>query len=212
MTFFIKSVKVIKVKQGKEGINLFKKKISAIITVISIMSIGAPTAVYSSTVGDNVAKVVDVEAVTQEKTNWCWAASTKCISDYLGGKGLSQSAIVKSVKGSIVDKGASDAEIQEALENDGINTTYKHGKLSYSRLRTDIINDKPIEAVISWKKGGAHAIVLYGYSGRTTDSTNLVYYMNPGKDSTKFNIQEYNSFCDNNKFSWRSSFYDNTAE
>ncbi|MGL5354676.1 MAG: papain-like cysteine protease family protein [Clostridium sp.] len=150
---------------------------------------------------------LNINGEVQEKTNWCWSATTKSVSDYLGGAGLSQTQIVTSVKGSAINEGASPTEQKTALNKDGINTTYVNGRISYDSIKNMISGwYSPILAHIAWTSGGAHAVVIYGY---TEGAYNYISYMDPWGPNSRWNSCDVYYFNGNNSFSWARTYYQN---
>lgn len=182
---------------------MFDKLKKSILGTLCILLL-SPTIAYA-----DVLKL-DIDGVVQQKTNWCWAASAKSVSDYLGGNGLSQTKIVTNVKGSAINEGASPSEQKKALTTDGISTTYTNGTISYSKIKTMIEGwYSPILAHIAWTDGGAHAVVIYGYDD---DDDDCVTYMDPWGSNSRWNYTSIDDFKDNDDFSWVRTYYNNTEE
>lgn len=120
---------------------------------------------------------VEIAAVKQEKTNWCWAACASSILNYYGKK-VSQTDFVKKVKGNVVDEGATDSAVQSGLENWGVNGKLLADYILYSTVCSQITSDKPIYAGWSWTSGGGHAVVICGFTNTTTNP-NKITYMDP---------------------------------
>lgn len=122
---------------------------------------------------------VSINGVTQEKTNWCWAACSQSILSYFGTS-VTQTAFVNYVKNSTTAPNltATDAEAKSGLSHWGVSSTQTTSYLSFSTIISEIYNNnRPIYAGWSWTAGGGHALVLDGYDDDTTD---YVEYMNPG--------------------------------
>ena len=151
---------------------------------------------------------LNIDEVIQEKTNWCWAASAQCVSDYLGGDGLSQSKIVKNVKGKNVNEGANAKEQKQALNVDGIDTNYTSSNISFSKIKKMIGEwSSPILVHIEWSSGGAHAVVIYGYY----DDSKAISYMDPWGDNSRWNFSSYSNFKSNDDFTWIRTYYENAV-
>ncbi|MBS5874285.1 MAG: C39 family peptidase [Clostridiales bacterium] len=101
----------------------------------------------------------------QEKSNWCWAASSVMVGTYNTNSTRTQSDTVKYVKGSLINQGGTDSEAVKAL-NYSSNFT-KTGEivrpLSFKNAVSSIDNNHPFEMHISWNGGGGHMIVGAGY-------------------------------------------------
>ncbi|WP_186327574.1 papain-like cysteine protease family protein [Paenibacillus sp. Y412MC10] len=151
---------------------------------------------------------LSVNPYKQEQTNWCWAATSKTVIEYLGKGSPTQSQIVKGVKGSVVNEGATTSEDKESLTDWGVATTVKQDSVPFGTIVTDIENSRPLKAGVMWKNGGGgHDFVIYGYYQDTDKSKYDVYYSDP-IDGLK-TIRSYDSFDNNTSFSWYDSYYNN---
>lgn len=113
----------------------------------------------------------------QEKSNWCWAASSVGILKYYGIN-KTQTQFVTYVKGSAVNQTAGDSEANAGLEYYGKPGTVSTSSLSYSQVYTKIYtNNDPIYAGWSWTAGGGHAVVIMGINNANGSD---VYYEDPG--------------------------------
>jgi hypothetical protein len=65
-------------------------------------------------------KLLSVPAIKQEQSNWCWAAVTEMIADFLGAN-ATQTDIVKYVKGSVVNETGTVYDMQKGLSKYNIN-------------------------------------------------------------------------------------------
>ncbi|MFQ8601178.1 MAG: papain-like cysteine protease family protein [Oscillospiraceae bacterium] len=119
---------------------------------------------------------IGLESARQAKSQWCWAASLQVMLAYYGIHKL-QANIVIDVKGANVNDGATFDEIINYFQKQ----TKKRGVL-YGRALTksEIVSEigdykRPISVQWSYKLGGAHNIVIYGYE----NNADLVYYNEP---------------------------------
>ena len=182
-----------------------KKICSFILGAVLVLSLSTVAVKASSLV-----VTLDVNGVKQEQTNWCWAACTKCVADYLGGKGLSQTQIVEQVKGEWINEGASSSEQSDALNDDGVTTTFVNRAITWTMTRIQLDNNKPVLSHIKWTSNNTgHAEVIYGYNPSTTSSTHYIYFMNPGKSSNTWNICLYSSYVSNSSWNWIRTYYKN---
>ncbi len=123
----------------------------------------------------------------QSYSNWCWAASSKMIGDYLGHY-KSQSDIVTAVKGSAVNVGALGSEVCIAL---AYATDYSYYTSiitppAISSIKSQIDLCIPIMMRMDWTSGGSHNVVVKGYS----DSTKLIV-VDPGVGCSQIKSYEY---------------------
>jgi len=140
------------------------------------------------------AQVLNVPVVTQEETNWCWAASSKCILDYYGCN-KEQCEIVEFVRGisSWHDFGSVNCcdnsnqgcnygnavagysgSVEEVITHFGHIGNYAYyGYLNLNQIKTEITNNRPFTIWWKWASGGGHIMVGHGINGSD------VNYMNP---------------------------------
>ncbi len=133
---------------------------------------------------------ISVPSKTQQKSNWCWAATSVSSISYVKGSSSAptQSALVTYVKGSTVNDPATMSEVQSGLSHYGVSSTYGSA-MAFSSVRIELYNyDSPILAGWGWTGGGGHMVVLDGYS---EDTTNYVDYMDPGDGSFNFATYSY---------------------
>lgn len=154
---------------------------------------------------------LNVTPVRQEKSNWCWAATTRMIIDYLHtwSPVPSQTNIVTTVKGSPVNEGASDAEMTNALNWYMVSTTPTDGNISFSDIKRMLSGwYSPIETSIIWTATGkAHAQVIYGYEENGVYQG--VYVLDPDQDATQYCYYDYADYKFGSTFGWRYTWYNN---
>ena len=101
----------------------------------------------------------------QQETNWCWAAVSQMIGAHYYGL-LTQRQIVINVLGAEYNQGTSDAQVRQAIAfaiNNKYNVTTRNS-LSYEKIQKYISTSKLMGIKMVWNSGGAHALVLSGYS------------------------------------------------
>lgn len=128
---------------------------------------------------------LNIPAIKQEQTNWCWAACAKMTTDYYGNDLPRQCDFVnwlfKQTKccqnGSTAqcNRTASDPQITSVYTQWGINSTYKGNQVTFANLQEQISVDHPVEIGWSWHGGGGHVVLVVG----CTSSANVDYvYVN----------------------------------
>ncbi|MBE0342773.1 hypothetical protein E4V51_19060 [Paenibacillus sp. 28ISP30-2] len=119
-------------------------------------------------------------ASVQERDSWCWAAVSQGILRYYD-KSVTQANFVRTVKGSVINEGASDQEAKRGLSAYGLNSTLASSSISYSSIITQIVDySRPIYAGWSWSNGGGHAVLIKGIqNSHLTDNVDWVFYVDP---------------------------------
>ncbi len=148
----------------------------------------------------------------QEKSNWCWAATTLVIIDYLNTWSPlpSQADIVTTVKGSAIDQGATYQEMTNALSWYMVSNTPKSGTLSFSNVKNMLSGwYSPVETSIGWVggNGNGHAQIIYGYEENGIYQG--LYVFDPRQSGTQRYYYNYSDYCDNDEFYWRYTWYNN---
>lgn len=149
---------------------------------------------------------VSINGTTQEKSNWCWAASSQSILRYFGTS-VTQTQFVNYVKNSTraPNLTASDAEAKSGLSHWRVSSTQTTSYLPFSTIISEIYTyNRPIYAGWSWTSGGGHALVLDGYEDDTTD---YVEYMDPGDGG--FHMATYSWFKGGSSYDhvWDGTLY-----
>lgn len=179
-----------------------KKKI-ILIDMIAIIAMLFPCAAANAT-----PKYLSVPVYKQEKTNWCWAATTRSISVYLGGSKASQCQFVKWGKASSACNnvtGTFDTDTERALKAAGITNTGKtvNSALSEAQLATQLLANKPV--IIRWSyanKAVGHRLIIRGY---TADPGYMVLsYIDP--EHTSYRSGTY-AWVKSSGHTWAASRY-----
>ncbi|WP_018883963.1 papain-like cysteine protease family protein [Paenibacillus massiliensis] len=152
--------------------------------------------------------LLDIPTYKQEKTKWCWAASSQMVIEYLGGN-KSQSQIVKYIKGSTINAGASDQEVIRVLDWAKISATRISGNLPFGKVISQISNNQPILAHINWKKDSelGHMVVIRGHYNHSETGKWDIYYKDPAQNAITNNVLAYDEFNDNSDFYWNSTIH-----
>ena len=127
----------------------------------------------------------------QEKTNWCWAASSLMVGAYtINNSTVTQSDIVKHVKKGIINEGGNAYEIAEAIQYASGNTktpTVVSGYLSHKNVVKEIDANQPFVITVKWTSKGAHAVVCSGYN----KENGSVYLIDPWEDTLTASYNYY---------------------
>ena len=125
-------------------------------------------------------QALGVNLEQQKYSEWCWAATTKLISNYYG-KPAEQCDIVNWAYGLNYacygpnefkwnnwanrpnDLYGSNGSMQNILWNKGIGTTVTDRALGWGDLVWDIKNYRPFILRYGWTSGGGHVLVARGY-------------------------------------------------
>lgn len=149
-----------------------------------------------------------VSGQTQQKSNWCWAATGNSIAAFYGYS-YSQNqfcnlAFGYSVNGTCPNNQASLGNDQNAFRSIGISTgRYVSSTLGFSTLVTEIAAGRPVMTRIGWTSGGGHMMDIIGYD--SSDST--IEYYDPWPDDQRYNYSTYNWYRSNSQFTWTHSLY-----
>lgn len=166
----------------------------------------------TSTFGSTASAYVDYQTLSipsykQERSNWCWVASSQMAISYLGGS-KTQSQIVSYVKGSVVNDPGTNAEVIRALNYGGLHGSNVNGSLALSKVISQVKNNQPIFAAISWNtspNGTGHMYVIRGFYNDTSSGRQEIYYKDPWPANKTDNVESYSKFLNNDEFSWKSS-------
>lgn len=136
---------------------------------------------------------LDLGQVTQEHSQWCWAASSVSVLG-LYGKHPSQCGVVNWAYGlddacgnnnfdwnananSPNNLYGSSGSVEDILASSGISNTAYDAASSWNAIVNDIDAGRPFVMRFGWYSGGGHILVGYGYDDQS--DTRYVGYMNP---------------------------------
>jgi len=128
--------------------------------------------------------LVGVPAFKQEKTNWCWAASTQMLENYVK-KGVNNTQCREWLWGKnqanppCDNTGGTYAETQRALTSAQVYTTGFSGLPLASGIKSQIDANHPMMYFYNYKSGsGGHVVVIYGYEFDDVTGQRL-WYVDP---------------------------------
>jgi hypothetical protein len=175
---------------------LSKVKVFTLFTFV-LMSVSMFAASVSAYVSY---KYNPVTAQVQEKTLWCWAATSSMAGKYLGATNATQTNIVTFVKGSAVNDTGTVYDMKSGLGNYNVKSTALLTTISFGDVIYNVEKNMNMISVISWSSGGGHALLIRGYYQDTGNSTQNVYYIDPADGS--YNSRSYSSFSSNSSWTW----------
>ena len=123
----------------------------------------------------------------QEESKWCWAACAQMVGNYYGNS-YSQSIIVYQIKSSFTNAGATDSEVSQAMNYvlpSGKKATCVD-KISHDTMMTKLAQGYPIPIKMLWNSGGAHDVVVSGYT-----SDGKITITDPGEGCSRKNSYSY---------------------
>lgn len=153
------------------------------------LAISTAAALYSPVAAH--AQQIDVPLVTQEHSEWCWAADANAVLSYRGisstqcGIDNWVNSIQYACENAPFDwsnQANSPNSIAGTTGISGIvwslgrrNSRYYDAPLAFSGVRTAIDQGDPVVILWSWYGGGGHFVVIDGYD----DQQSALYFMNP---------------------------------
>lgn len=183
--------------------------LAALLPLAPAASAAAPATPVAPTASKVLAsRYLNVTGQSQQKSNWCWAATGNSIAAYYGSN-YSQNqfcnmAFGYSQNGTCPNDQATLANDQRAFRTIGISQgSYISGTLSFATLQTEINANRPVMTRIGWKTGGGHMMDIIGYD--TSNST--IEYYNPWGSDPRYNYSTYNWYLNNSQFQWTHSLY-----
>lgn len=179
-----------------------RKRLLAIVIIAVLMASGITVNATTHT--------LNMVERRQEYSNWCWAATTLMIIDYLGTWSPlpSQTDIVTTVKGSAVNEGATYQDMTNALSWYMVANTPRSGILSFAEVKEMLSGwYSPIETSIGWVGGGGHAQIIYGYEENGIDQG--LYVIDPRASGAQRCYYGFNDYQVNDEFYWRYTWYQN---
>jgi hypothetical protein len=118
--------------------------------------------------------------VTQDKSLWCWAASSTSVLRINGYSSQTQAAFVQTVKGNTLDQtNLPHGTIAAWKTHYNLSTTSAYNTLSFASIKNIISSGavrQPIFCQVLWSTGGGHDVVISGYN----DTNDDLRIMDPG--------------------------------
>ncbi|WP_339306260.1 papain-like cysteine protease family protein [Paenibacillus sp. FSL R5-0519] len=139
------------------------------------------------------ASALSLPKVKQEKTNWCWVASSIMILKFYGINNVSQCEFYKTAKkaSSCENNTGYNYESQRGMHTYGVSSNEYSGALDAGTLSQQVVtSSRPVYVNWQWTAGGGHAVVAKWTEYYS--NTNYVSYNDPW-DGTS-NTMAYNSF------------------
>jgi hypothetical protein len=138
-------------------------------------------------------KYLNVNLITQEHSNWCWAGTSVDVLNWYG-KTPSQCAVANwafgrsdacgngtfnwnSYANSANSMYGVNGSIQAILSHWGVSSYGNAYSLSFAGVVTEVNASRPFIMRFGWYGGGGHFLVGYGYDDRS--GTQTMAYMNP---------------------------------
>ena len=121
-------------------------------------------------VSNALAVELNVPLYGQEKSNWCWVASSQMVAGYKGYRSKTQTQICTYVKGGAVNDSGSIAEVADAIfyaSNGNLHiSTATAAQFPLANIKSAIDKSNPVTALVN-KSGSGHYYVIRGYNGST---------------------------------------------
>ena len=156
------------------------------------------------------ASVFTLPNFKQERSNWCWAASSLMIINYLTGSKPSQCSVVKKGKASTScpnEPGSFGRDIQRALDAYGITDGWRvGGPTAESVARTLIDQKRPIMVRYGYHSSGkrtGHVVVLRGYTWNPGGKYYTYSWNDPASGTIKSG--RYTYLVNNSTWQWTHS-------
>ena len=115
-----------------------------------------------------LAAELNVPLYGQEKSNWCWVASSRMVAGYKGYTSKTQTQICTYVKGGAVNNTGSIAEVADAIfyaSNGNLHiSTATAAQFPLANIKGAINKYNPVVALVNDGKSG-HFYVIRGYNG-----------------------------------------------
>lgn len=150
---------------------------------------------------------LNVTRQKQEKSSWCWAACARMVGHYITKSAKTQSAIVKNVKGSVINEGASLTEIKKAIQY-AVGSKYSvktYGIVPMVNFVSSIYSQQhPAVIKITWNNGKGHAVVIAGVNS----GSNTLYVIDPWESSPS-KWMDFNAMCNGTTFVTGTGKYTN---
>ena len=130
---------------------------------------------------------INIQRRLQREDAWCYAACAVMAIRYVAREIVRQCEIASFVKAdeccdsnapnSCTNSGCSKNQIRSIFTNWNVRSTKVNGQITFTRVRTEINADRPIEVVIDWDgaQQSSHAVLITGFIA----PDKMVYVIDP---------------------------------
>ena len=119
----------------------------------------------------------------QERTNWCWAATARCVShSYNSRSNFTQCTIAKSASGCRVCSQCNQPfHLEGPLRVTSNLAGTQAGYLNWRKIKSEIRAGCIICAKSAWDEDGGHFVSIYGFRSEGRDHDLYIYDTNQGE-------------------------------
>lgn len=168
-----------------------------------LAAVGLASGIAIAGASQAMAGTLPLTAFPQERSQWCWAASTQTVIHYVTGSADSQCELVKVGNQSddcVDEPGSFSQQLGNIYAHYGING----GELLYTmptmtEIQNDIDRRKPLQIRYGYHSAdlsAGHIVTISGYGGKDT-----VYWADPGSGTVKSGTHAYLS----NNATWQTT-------
>ena len=159
--------------------------------------------------------ILPFEMEEQTEDNWCWAATTKAVSDfYTPQSPVSQCEVATRVKATDCCRNHSGSPCNEyAFLSDALMKTlnfedFKAGIITWKRIKDEISARKIVCAYIQWDNSSAgHYVAIYGVAG-IGERTKSVYVRDPMGEDLPMTYARFKTY--DGQGSWQGTYFTKT--
>lgn len=151
---------------------IIKRRVVALaLAMIFMLSVVITNIDYSYAAVTNLG----INRVQQAQSNWCWAASSQMLGQFVRASCPGQASIVRAIMGWEANQGANDTQLKNALAFATERSANYTGVYPYSSITATMNGGRGLIAKFLWNSGTAHAVVFSGYN----TSSSLVRITDP---------------------------------
>ncbi|WP_054712001.1 C39 family peptidase [Bacillus sp. JCM 19041] len=157
-------------------------------------------------------KSLGVTSINQEKSQWCWVAAPQMIINYHKGSKPTQCTLVKRGKNvtSCENKPGSLDQTKRALTQSNMSSggSTTSSASSYSTIKSNINNSRPLILRKEWKENGkkngvGHLSVIDGYN----DKDNKIRTIRIRESGTFKSWDKHSDLKSSSKFAWTHTIH-----
>ena len=118
----------------------------------------------------------DVKLVFQEQTQWCWAACTAMIAQFLGIEDIKQCELANFLheqtkccqkpSWSKCNRPCATEKIMPVYAHLGVTGLGPDLPLAEATLRDELQSGRPVEVGFLWFNDGGHVVIVYGFTAK----------------------------------------------
>ena len=176
-----------------------------------------------------VTKILPVPHISQDQTQWCWAANVDMVADFFGNPKLKQCQIAGeqfdtddcdqpgelAADGTTSNQGVNPEDIENIWARNDVASTFRPNFVTFEVLKSEIDQGRPVQVGWLWETEGGHVVIIRGYKEDANEQTLFINdpleeYLDEDEDENETVAIKYSDLliADNQGGTWAFTWTD----